>query len=109
MFDRGEFPETLYLPIGTGAVIPPWNFPNAILTGMAVAAVVTGNAVLLKPLPYQDPSRLVDWLSCALFGESRYSCACFLLLPHTRKIRFARNTAWWWRKSLSPQTSALKF
>ena len=46
---RGEFPETLYVPLGTGAVIPPWNFPAAICLGMAAAAVVAGNAVLLKP------------------------------------------------------------
>jgi RHH-type proline utilization regulon transcriptional repressor/proline dehydrogenase/delta 1-pyrroline-5-carboxylate dehydrogenase len=36
-------------PRGTGVVIAPWNFPLAILTGMTVAAVVAGNAVVLKP------------------------------------------------------------
>jgi 1-pyrroline-5-carboxylate dehydrogenase len=44
-----EYPELQYLPLGVGAVIPPWNFPMAILTGMASAAIVTGNTVLLKP------------------------------------------------------------
>jgi len=44
-----EVPELRYLPLGVGAVIPPWNFPMAILTGMASAAIVAGNAVLLKP------------------------------------------------------------
>ncbi|MBN1482006.1 L-glutamate gamma-semialdehyde dehydrogenase [candidate division KSB1 bacterium] len=44
-----EVPELRYLPLGVGAVIPPWNFPMAILTGMTVAAIVTGNTVLLKP------------------------------------------------------------
>jgi 1-pyrroline-5-carboxylate dehydrogenase len=44
-----EFPELNYIPLGVGAVIPPWNFPMAILTGMTSAAVVTGNTVLLKP------------------------------------------------------------
>ncbi|MBI5394384.1 MAG: bifunctional proline dehydrogenase/L-glutamate gamma-semialdehyde dehydrogenase [Verrucomicrobia bacterium] len=34
---------------GTGVVIAPWNFPLAILTGMATAALVTGNTVLIKP------------------------------------------------------------
>jgi 1-pyrroline-5-carboxylate dehydrogenase len=38
-----------YIPLGVGAVISPWNFPLAILTGMTMAAVVSGNAVLLKP------------------------------------------------------------
>ena len=34
---------------GLCAVIAPWNFPLAILCGMATAALVAGNAVLLKP------------------------------------------------------------
>jgi 1-pyrroline-5-carboxylate dehydrogenase len=45
----GEFNELVYIPLGVGAVIPPWNFPLAILTGMTSAAIVTGNPVLLKP------------------------------------------------------------
>jgi len=44
-----EATELRYIPLGVGAVIPPWNFPMAILTGMSSAALVTGNAVLLKP------------------------------------------------------------
>jgi 1-pyrroline-5-carboxylate dehydrogenase len=39
----------VYIPLGVGAVIPPWNFPLAIMTGMTSAAVVTGNCVVLKP------------------------------------------------------------
>ena len=38
-----------YQPLGVGVVIPPWNFPCAILTNMTIAAVVAGNAVVLKP------------------------------------------------------------
>jgi 1-pyrroline-5-carboxylate dehydrogenase len=38
-----------YLPLGIGVIIPPWNFPFAILTGLTVSAIVTGNTVLLKP------------------------------------------------------------
>ncbi len=45
----GEKDELVYLPLGVGAVIPPWNFPLAICVGMTVAAVVTGNTVVLKP------------------------------------------------------------
>jgi len=43
-----EVTELRYIPLGVGVVIPPWNFPMAILTGMTVAAIVTGNTVLLK-------------------------------------------------------------
>ncbi|MBI4081868.1 MAG: bifunctional proline dehydrogenase/L-glutamate gamma-semialdehyde dehydrogenase [Candidatus Lambdaproteobacteria bacterium] len=45
----GEDNRVLYQPRGVGAVIAPWNFPLAISTGMASAALVTGNCVLYKP------------------------------------------------------------
>jgi 1-pyrroline-5-carboxylate dehydrogenase len=45
----GEFDQLLYIPLGVGAVIPPWNFPFAIMAGMTVASIVTGNTVILKP------------------------------------------------------------
>ncbi|MFA5006636.1 MAG: L-glutamate gamma-semialdehyde dehydrogenase [Candidatus Izemoplasmatales bacterium] len=41
--------EYRYIPLGVGVVIAPWNFPLAILTGMTSAAIVTGNAVVMKP------------------------------------------------------------
>jgi 1-pyrroline-5-carboxylate dehydrogenase len=37
------------LPLGVGAIIPPWNFPNAIPVGMLAASLVTGNTVVFKP------------------------------------------------------------
>jgi len=45
----GEENRLEYIPLGVGAVIPPWNFPLAIMAGMTVASVVTGNTVVLKP------------------------------------------------------------
>lgn len=45
----GEKNELRYIPLGVGIVIPPWNFPAAIMGGMAAAAIVTGNTVVLKP------------------------------------------------------------
>src|SRR6266700_2238286 len=45
----GEHDQMDYIPLGVGAVIPPWNFPCAIMAGMTAAAVVTGNTVVLKP------------------------------------------------------------
>ncbi|MBI1824897.1 MAG: L-glutamate gamma-semialdehyde dehydrogenase [Planctomycetes bacterium] len=45
----GEENEIRYIPLGVGVVIPPWNFPLAICTGMTSAALVTGNTVCLKP------------------------------------------------------------
>ncbi len=45
----GEANAYFYEPRGVAVVIAPWNFPLAILCGMAAAALVTGNAVILKP------------------------------------------------------------
>lgn len=45
----GELDEQWYQPRGVAAVISPWNFPLAICCGMTVAALVTGNTVVVKP------------------------------------------------------------
>jgi 1-pyrroline-5-carboxylate dehydrogenase len=45
----GERNELLYIPLGVGAMISPWNFPFAIMAGMTAASIVTGNTVVLKP------------------------------------------------------------
>jgi len=41
--------QLVYIPLGVCAVIPPWNFPCAIMAGMTSAAFVSGNTVILKP------------------------------------------------------------
>jgi len=41
--------ELYYIPLGVGVVIPPWNFPLAIMVGMTTASIVSGNTVVLKP------------------------------------------------------------
>jgi 1-pyrroline-5-carboxylate dehydrogenase len=45
----GEKNYLRYIPLGVGIVIPPWNFPLAILTGMTTASIVAGNTVVMKP------------------------------------------------------------
>jgi 1-pyrroline-5-carboxylate dehydrogenase len=45
----GEKNYLKYIPLGVGVVIPPWNFPMAILAGMTLASIVAGNTVVLKP------------------------------------------------------------
>lgn len=56
--NKGEKGKLVYLPLGVGVVIPPWNFALAILTGMTSAAIVTGNTVVLKP---SSDSPLTGW------------------------------------------------
>ena len=45
----GEINDYRREPRGVVAVIAPWNFPLAILTGMTGAALATGNTVVMKP------------------------------------------------------------
>ncbi|HEY9838944.1 MAG TPA: aldehyde dehydrogenase family protein, partial [Candidatus Obscuribacterales bacterium] len=54
----GEENQLVYIPLGVGAIIPPWNFPLAILTGMSAAAIVTGNTVVIKPA---EEALLTGW------------------------------------------------
>jgi len=56
---KGEKGELRYIPLGVGVIVPPWNFALAILTGMTSAAVVAGNAVVLKP---SSDSPLNGWM-----------------------------------------------
>ncbi|HEV3317181.1 MAG TPA: L-glutamate gamma-semialdehyde dehydrogenase [Candidatus Angelobacter sp.] len=45
----GEQDSFMYIPLGVGAVIAPWNFPCALLGGMTLASIVCGNTVVMKP------------------------------------------------------------
>jgi 1-pyrroline-5-carboxylate dehydrogenase len=55
----GERNELVYIPLGVGAVIPPWNFAGAIMMGMTAAAIVSGNTVVLKPS--SDAAIIAAW------------------------------------------------
>lgn len=46
---ESEDNELRYIPLGVGVIIPPWNFPLAILGGMTFASLVSGNTVVVKP------------------------------------------------------------
>lgn len=54
--------DLVYIPLGVGAVIPPWNFPLAIMAGMTTAAVAAGNCVVLKP------SSDAPWIASRFFA-----------------------------------------
>ncbi len=69
----GERNLLRYIPLGVCAVIPPWNFPLAIMCGMTVAAVVCGNTVVLKPSsdsPTIAAKFLKPWRKPACLRES---------------------------------------
>jgi 1-pyrroline-5-carboxylate dehydrogenase len=95
----GEELGLYYIPLGVGIVIPPWNFPLAIPTGMMTAALVAGNTVILKPA---EPSPWIAWKLCELFwnqglppgvlnfvsGPGRSTGARMVEHPQTRFISF---------------------
>jgi len=56
---EGERNELVYVPLGVGAIIPPWNFAGAIMAGLTSAAIVCGNAVVLKPS--SDAAVIAAW------------------------------------------------
>jgi 1-pyrroline-5-carboxylate dehydrogenase len=65
--NAGERGWMEYLPLGVGAVVPPWNFPFAILAGMSSAAIVTGNPIVLKP---SSDSPMMGWLYYEIMEEA---------------------------------------
>jgi 1-pyrroline-5-carboxylate dehydrogenase len=74
----GEKDELRYLPLGVGIVIPPWNFPLAILTGMTVASLVTGNTVVIKPSS-ETPTVAAKFAELLL--EAGFPARSFAFLP----------------------------
>lgn len=69
--------ELFYVPLGVGAIIPPWNFANAILVGMSSAAIVGGNTVVVKPA---GQSSVVGYHALMLFREVGLPAGVFNLL-----------------------------
>ena len=63
----GENNALVYIPLGVGVVIPPWNFPCAITLGMTVATIVTGNTCILKP---SSDAPLIAWKLFEILEEA---------------------------------------
>jgi 1-pyrroline-5-carboxylate dehydrogenase len=74
----GEINESWLLPIGAGVVIPPWNFPLAILVGMTVGPVVAGNTVVLKPA---SNTPMVGWGFMQVLEEAGVPAGVVNFLP----------------------------
>jgi 1-pyrroline-5-carboxylate dehydrogenase len=74
----GEELDLQYIGLGVGAVIPPWNFPNAIMAGMTSAAIVAGNSVIQKPA---STSPVIAYKLCELFWEQDLPAGVLNFLP----------------------------
>jgi 1-pyrroline-5-carboxylate dehydrogenase len=73
----GEKDEMVYIPLGVGVVIPPWNFPLAILVGMTIATLVCGNTAVIKPSS-ETPTIAVKFAE--VLREAGFPEASFTLL-----------------------------
>ena len=74
----GEHNESWLQPIGAGAVIPPWNFPLAILAGMTIGPVAAGNTVVLKPA---SATPMVGWGFMQAVAEAGFPPGVVNFLP----------------------------
>jgi 1-pyrroline-5-carboxylate dehydrogenase len=100
----GERNELRYIPLGVGAVIPPWNFPLAIMAGMTAAAIVCGNTVILKPsvdaptiaarfMSLLEEAGLPDGVVNLCAGEGPGFGSAIVAHPQTRFIAFTGSKA----------------
>ncbi|WRT69545.1 uncharacterized protein IL334_006532 [Kwoniella shivajii] len=49
-------------PIGVVLVLSPWNYPHLCLVNAVVAAILSGDSIIIKPAP-QTPSPAERWVS----------------------------------------------
>src|SRR5271155_4963025 len=100
----GERNQLKYVPLGVGAVIPPWNFPFAIMAGMTAASIVTGNTVILKPsvdaptiaakfMELLEEVGLPDGVVNLCSGEGPEFGSAVVAHPQTRFIAFTGSKA----------------
>jgi RHH-type transcriptional regulator, proline utilization regulon repressor / proline dehydrogenase / delta 1-pyrroline-5-carboxylate dehydrogenase len=79
----GELNLYSYEPRGVAAVIAPWNFPLAISTGMAAAAIVTGNPVVFKP---SGLTPIIGHQLVEIFREVALPAGVFNYAPGRRSV-----------------------
>ncbi len=83
----GEMNTLAYSGRGPVAIIAPWNFPLAIICGMATAALVAGNTVILKPA---EQSSLTGWLLHQAMLKAGIPAGAAQFLPGLGEIVGAR-------------------
>jgi len=102
----GEVDELWHEPRGVAVVIAPWNFPLAILCGMATAALVTGNTVVMKPAA--QTLAIAHWLH-QIPRDALAAHGATVADPRVAVIAFtgARRWGWrWWSGPASPQPAS---
>ncbi|HYE99089.1 MAG TPA: L-glutamate gamma-semialdehyde dehydrogenase [Planctomycetota bacterium] len=74
----GERNRLRYVPMGAVVSISPWNFPCAILTGMAAGPLAAGNPVIMKPA---SVSPIIAWKSFEILEEAGVPPGVLQYLP----------------------------
>lgn len=74
----GEENGLLYLPLGVGVSISPWNFPCAIFLGMLAAPLVVGNCMIVKPA---EDSGMIAGLMVEIMIEAGLPAGVLQFLP----------------------------
>src|SRR5439155_943263 len=87
----GEANAMRYHGKGVGVVIAPWNFPLAIPTGMASAALVAGNPVILKPAE-QTPAVAMKLVEALEAGGLPPGASCGSATPGPWTSRWGRSS-----------------
>jgi predicted delta-1-pyrroline-5-carboxylate dehydrogenase group 2 len=86
----GERNELRYDPLGVVGVIGPWNFPLAIPVGMASAAIVAGNTVVLKPA---EQTPIIAHLFAEIMEQAGLPAGVLNYLPGRGEVCGARLVA----------------
>ena len=74
----GEENGLMYLPLGVGVSISPWNFPCAIFLGMLAAPIVVGNCMVVKPA---EDSGMIAGLMIEILMEAGLPAGVVQFLP----------------------------
>lgn len=107
---------TRFLPLGVVAAICPWNYPVTLSLGKILPAVLTGNAIIVKPSPFTPYSALKvveiaqqvfpPGLVQALGGDDKLGPA-LVAHPNIHKISFTGSIATG-KKIMTAAASTLK-
>ncbi|MCP3731048.1 NAD-dependent succinate-semialdehyde dehydrogenase [Sphingomonas sp. MG17] len=94
---------TSLIPVGVTAAVTPWNFPSAMITRKAGAALMAGCAMIVKPATETPFSALAlaelaeragipAGLFSILTGDPEPICAALAESPVVRKLSFTGST-----------------
>lgn len=99
----GSLPGTMKEPVGVAALITPWNFPSAMITRKAAAAIAAGCSVVVKPAhetPYSatalaqlaEQAGMPKGVFNVVLGEPQMAVETIISNPLVRAVSFTGST-----------------